>query len=193
MKASLILVVTTLLLSACHPSQPVEVSSASISPIIPPLHMAGQSYTFGPQMDTTNCKVIAACDCCETQVLFPNDHEFVAIFLCLQDNTYAHGTYRIEGDKVYLSFEGKKVDDITDFVMHGDTLAKHGDTTLTTERYETADMPHSIDTLTAFMCRGVVGFKSPNIDYGTPDSAGVEETAYSYLRKDSILLRMGMK
>ncbi len=129
MKAPLVLVISILLLGSCH--QTPQPAAADISAVpIPPLHLSGRSYTFGPQMDTANCKAIAACDCCETNILFTDEHQFIAIFLCLFDNTYAHGRYRIEGDKVYLAFEGQKVNEITNITVHADTIATHGDTTL---------------------------------------------------------------
>ena len=190
MKKILVILLLSTWLSACHDSHTSAViTSANPTAVaIPALHLRGQWYRFGPQMDTSECKALAPCDCCVTDIVFVDERRFVAIFLCLQDDTYAHGSYRIDGDRVYLSYEGKKVDVLSDFVMPTDTLDHSHYRIHTVIRYKVDTMPHSIDTLSAFMCRSVIGFKSRTIDYGTPE--GSAASSLEYLRRDSILQRM---
>lgn len=194
MKNILLCCALLFLLAACR--QPSQNSSATVSKTdsiapIPPLHLSGQSYRFGPSIDSTNCKINAPCDCCVSDIAFADDNKFVAVFYCLFDDTYAHGTYRIDGDKVYLDYAPKKVDLLTDMMLNADTLVQHGDTTVTTKKYEVGAMPHHIDTLHAFMCRGTVAFHCRGLDYGAPEATA--QFTISGIDRDSILLPMDYK
>ena len=194
MKRTFTFIAFILLLSACRqPSQTVSASVSktdSIAPV-PALHVAGQSYRFGPSVDSTSCKVIAPCDCCVSDIAFADDKKFIAIFYCLHQDSYAHGTYRIDGDKVYLDFYPKLVDVITDMVVDADTLVVRGDTNVTTLRYEVQTIPHYIDTLHAFMCHGTVAFHSTGLDYGSPETTA--QFTINGINRDSILLPMDYK
>jgi hypothetical protein len=194
MKRAIPFIALILMLGACRQPSPngnaALSKTDSIAPV-PPLHVAGQSYRFGPSIDTSTCKVQAPCDCCVTDIAFPDDKHFVAIFYCLEDNTYAHGTYRIDGDKVYLDYYPKKVDELTDLMANADTLAQHGDTLVSKTKYEVGVMPHHIDTLHAFMCRGTVAFKCAGLDYGSPETTA--QFTINGINRDSILLPMDYK
>jgi hypothetical protein len=190
MKRILVLLILTVSLNSCYQRQSTSHAHHASSDSIPTINLMGKSYRFGPVLNDTTCKVEAPCDCCATDILFTDEHRFIAIFLCLQDDTYAHGSYRIDANRVYLSFEGKKVDYLTDMQVHYDSLSRK-DTLQSLSRYEVDTMPQSIDTLMAFLCHGVLGFKSNKMDYGLPEGAVALDI--QQMQKDSILDKMEYK
>ncbi|MBS1594198.1 MAG: hypothetical protein JST90_07720 [Bacteroidetes bacterium] len=163
------------------PDDPADIMQAASSEIIICSHSVlhrryqdiiifthGPHLSFGPTLNDTACSIESPCDCCASDILFSDEHHFIAIFWCLQDNTYAHGTYSIEGGQVYLQFEGKKVDYLSDMQLYYDSLAQH-DSLQSISRYVVDTMPHNIDTLRGFICHDKLLFKSRSMDYGGAD------------------------
>lgn len=163
-----------LIISLISCRQPAVKSSTVATPIsadtisISSSSLMGRIYHFGPTLNDTICSIESPCDCCASDILFSDEHHFIAIFWCLQDDTYAHGTYSIEGGQVYLQFEGKKVDYLSDMQVYYDSLAQH-DSLQSINRYVVDTMPHNIDTLRGFICHDKLLFKSRSMDYGAAD------------------------
>jgi len=76
-------------------------------------------------------------------------------------------------------------------MVNADTLVQHGDTVVSTHKYQVVAMPHHIDTLHAFICRGTVAFKCAGLDYGTAETSA--QFTINGINRDSILLPMEYK
>ena len=172
MKILFPLIITLLFIGSCHSGNAPSGNQATLHQVddsIPPLKLSGSLYRFGPQMDTILCKYEAPCDCCMTDLLFTDEKRFIAIFYCLTENTYAQGSYRVVNNKVYISFNGYKVEEISDMTAYNDSAAVSNNTAKASIQYKVDTMQHSVDTLTAMLCHhsSAVYFHSQELDFGT--------------------------
>lgn len=99
--------IALLLISACS-QQPKQ--AANIDTLALGQGLRGQVFLYGPELDTTNGKVIAACDCCAGHYVFVNDSEVVQLDYCDASVCYRKGKYQIVGANVELQMEADLVE-----------------------------------------------------------------------------------
>ncbi len=119
-------------------------------------------YFFGPVLDSSNCKVVAECDCCSDDILFFNDTEFVKISYCVPDMIAEKGTYVVNSKKLVLNFSGVRVGKSLDEA----SANRKGKTKYT---FKTEKIKPSKIILTSFYCKKVLFYKTKgeDISYGS--------------------------
>jgi hypothetical protein len=122
------------------------------------MNLAGQVFFFAPELDTTECVATGACDCCASHCLFLDESNFILISYCDSDEEYFSGTYKIDGNKVFLHYSDKKVvselkEDMNEEIQD--------DYVVYSEKAEASNV-----TFTTFNCRGQMLLKiEDEIDY----------------------------
>lgn len=69
---------------------------------------------FAPTIDTTNCEIIAECDCCAWEIAFINKTEFIEVSYCMDEISVSKGTYQVDNKKINLSYNGFHINKLHD-------------------------------------------------------------------------------
>lgn len=69
------------------------------------ISLAGKAYSFAPELDTSNCTVTGACDCCTSDLWFRDKRNFILIDYCMADETVLTGSYEMRNDSVFLKYQ----------------------------------------------------------------------------------------
>jgi hypothetical protein len=151
--------------------------TAEDSPALKIKGIAGQVYSFAPELDAATCAVVGACDCCSSKILFADNVNFIKIFYCESDEHIVKGTYRISADKVYLRYDTLEIDREYNWEMETDTTG-----TVETAYFikrKTIEADEVI--LTALSCKKQVCFKMGGKEpsYGSLDK---EISARQYIQ-----------
>ncbi|MNU80502.1 hypothetical protein D3C71_701350 [compost metagenome] len=67
-------------------------------------------FFIGPEIDSTQPKIVADCDCCASDLAFINDSSFIYIARCLEGDIYVKGNYLTFGKHLILRTNGEVVE-----------------------------------------------------------------------------------
>ena len=60
--------------------------------------LSNSTFFIGPELDSTKAEIIAACDCCASNLAFVGDSSFLYEEMCLGGDSYIKGDYILLGD-----------------------------------------------------------------------------------------------
>jgi hypothetical protein len=118
--------------------------------------LTGHAYFFAPSLDSSNCKIIAECDCCADDFLFINDTQFVRIAYCMTAKTVTTGTYSFNGENVILVYDTLALNTEADDNNELKTTAVNSKEYLITE----TGIEKLTDTLQPYKCSTVSVYQS---------------------------------
>lgn len=143
--------------------------------------LAGQVYSFAPDIDTTQCQSLAECDCCADDILFQNEKEFISISYCMAAKDIKKGTYILEQNRLIL-----KYDTLAHYTEEDDdgelkTIGKDKKTYL----IKTEVRKPFIDTLILKSCKGKTYYTdSKQENFGTSNPKDSIQTFIDDLKKE---------
>ncbi|HNR05831.1 MAG TPA: hypothetical protein PKM27_00870 [Saprospiraceae bacterium] len=70
---------------------------------------ARQVFILSDEFSKEACEVIAACDCCASDLIFLNKKKFALVDRCLHHDTYLRGKYALKGKSMTLDFSPEAV------------------------------------------------------------------------------------
>ncbi|ALJ00738.1 hypothetical protein [Rufibacter tibetensis] len=70
--------------------------------------LKGKTFVLGGGIDENVCEIAEACDCCNADLMFITENQFVSDDLC-EGHYVRRGTYKLEGNKITLEFGAKLV------------------------------------------------------------------------------------
>ncbi|MDQ3276724.1 MAG: hypothetical protein M3Q06_00245 [Bacteroidota bacterium] len=146
--------------------------------------LADKVYFFGPAVDSTSTDVLAECDCCASEILFEKDSSFIAAFYCLEENTYAKGTFSVIADKLILTYAPE------DVIKRNDTDAEYGSATYKkTSNFQvtTRQIPKSTLSISFLNAKTVLSTDGEEKDFGMESKEQTRLSFLAALRKDSVL------
>ena len=74
----------------------------------------GQVFIVAEEFLEEECRVVAECDCCATELFFLPGTKFGFVSRCLSGDTYFTGTYSLASSRLVLKFMSVYVDEIVD-------------------------------------------------------------------------------
>ena len=89
--------------------------------VVPKISLSGTVYLFGAEFNAKECETVVECDCCSMRILFTDDENFVTVLPCESDQSLLRGTYKINKDKVVLSYDTLEVDSSYNWEAEADT------------------------------------------------------------------------
>lgn len=104
------LIICGISLTACNKGKPLPVPEITV-PFANDhsIDLSGSVFFIGPELDSVNMEIIAACDCCASDLAFLNDSSFVYIERCMGGDVYVKGNYLIFGNILILHTDNKIV------------------------------------------------------------------------------------
>ena len=172
---------TVIFLTACNSGKPLSIAKINIDFI--DAHKTDLSETvffIGPELDSTQVRVVADCDCCASNLAFVDDSVFLYNLLCLGGDSYIKG----------------------DYVLFGDLLILRTNKEIVNQEYEVGSMEENLPVTTAIIrqeprylgykvseLKGkqiIVYSKDDYTEYGIRDSGSVTEFIEE-LRKEKVL------
>lgn len=64
--------------------------------------LSGKVFFIGPEIDSVNAEIVAACDCCASDLAFTDSTSFIYIERCLGGDVYVKGQYLTLGNLLFL-------------------------------------------------------------------------------------------
>ncbi|MDF3026226.1 MAG: hypothetical protein K0S23_533 [Fluviicola sp.] len=97
-------------LVSCNKGKPLPVPEMTTSFVKnSDTNLSGSVFFIGPELDSVNMEIIAACDCCASDLAFPNDSSFLYVERCMGGDVYVKGNYLIFGNVLFLHTDNKIV------------------------------------------------------------------------------------
>ncbi|MCA4897506.1 MAG: hypothetical protein ACK514_09550 [Bacteroidota bacterium] len=91
---------------------------------------ANEVFLLSKFFDENECKTVAQCDCCASDLFFLNSRQFVMVSRCLYNDTYFSGTYSITERNLALTFSQKsvveKIEEETNEISYETAMQKIG-------------------------------------------------------------------
>jgi hypothetical protein len=146
--------------------------------------LADRVFSFGPSIDSVNVEALAECDCCGSETLFRKDSSFIAIFYCLEGDSYVKGRYTLLSDKLVLRYDPQEITRINDTDAMYDSLAYQK-----TQAFQVVNrtIPESAFTISFLKSKVILAATDEDIYFGTESKSQTPSAFLDRLRKDSAL------
>jgi|GEM_PF-5587014 len=126
MKMLLVIVVTSILIITVGYSKSTNNKTENIATNQTDsvtFHLSGQTYSYGPMLDSTTCHAYGDCVCCTGKYLFLNEKDFLTIIKICEPwgDSYSKGTFQIENGNIILHYDSLGVNDENTSLAGNDT------------------------------------------------------------------------
>jgi hypothetical protein len=143
------------------------------------IDLSGSVFFIGPELDSVNMEIIAACDCCASDLAFPNDSSFVYVERCMGGDVYVKGNYLIFGNVLILHTDNEIVSSEHEMSPDSELAAKY-------------EVVHQKGTYHAYLISNLKGkevisyTKDDFAEYGMPTQVSVSSFLEEF-RKEKVL------
>lgn len=98
------LLIGILVLVGCYRGKDIE-KIDNTQALIKPSLLINHLYILSISFDSINCQAYGECDCCSSLVYFLDDSTFIREDLCLFDDLYYKGKYKIDKNQIIFNSE----------------------------------------------------------------------------------------